>query len=53
LQQTGTYFPPFDFKTLAEILCSFPDRNFDEEIYEPYERRMKNAAEQFLEILSN
>jgi glycosyltransferase involved in cell wall biosynthesis len=53
LSDIGTYFEPHDFKALADILASFPRRDPDAMIYEPYDQRMKKAANAFLGLLSN
>jgi len=50
LQETGTYFEPHDYSTLAKILDSYPGRNYNDKIYEEYGVRMKNAAYEFLQI---
>jgi glycosyltransferase involved in cell wall biosynthesis len=44
------YFEPLNAKTLAAIIESYPERNYDVEIYESYPIRMKKAAYEFLAI---
>jgi glycosyltransferase involved in cell wall biosynthesis len=50
LGETGTFFEPHDDKKLAKILASFPERNMNGNIYEPYDVRVRKAAETFINI---
>ena len=50
LGKTGIFFEPHDDKELAEILASFPERNMDDEFYEPYHERVRNAAKTFINV---
>lgn len=53
LQEEGGYFEPHNYNYLAEIIGSFPERDFNQKIYEEYEVRMKKAAYELFNILSN
>jgi len=53
LQEKGTYHEPHDYMKLAEILRSYPSRNYDKKIYEEYEVRMKEAAYKFMKIFND
>jgi len=53
LQEKGTYFDPHDHLVLANILDSYPDRNYSEKIYMDYEVRKKEAAYKFIEIFND
>jgi glycosyltransferase involved in cell wall biosynthesis len=48
------FFDPHNPEELAKIIENQPDRtNFDEIIYEPYEQRIKRAAQAFMSIFEN
>jgi glycosyltransferase involved in cell wall biosynthesis len=50
LEEKGTYFEPHDERALATILEEYPERNYDKELYEPYESRIKKAAYELLSV---
>jgi glycosyltransferase involved in cell wall biosynthesis len=50
LKETGTYFEPHNVNQLVTILEQYPNRNFQETIYENYDVRMKNAAYELLSV---
>jgi glycosyltransferase involved in cell wall biosynthesis len=50
LQEKGHYFSPYNAEELSAIIASFPNRDFSENIYESYERNLKNAAYELLSI---
>jgi len=53
LQELGTYHEPHDFIELAKIIESYPSRDYDKNIYEDYEVRMKEAAYKFMKIFND
>lgn len=56
MEQLGTkgfYFEPHDDEELAELLATFPDRNVSDQIYEPYEVRVRMAAKSFVKIFKD
>ena len=50
LGPNGVYFDPHDDKKLAELLANFPERNINDVFYDPYEKRVQDAARDFLNI---
>lgn len=53
LQEKGTYHDPHDYMKLAEILNTYPKRDYSKKIYEDYEARMKEAAYLFMKIFND
>lgn len=53
LGDDGCYFDPHDPDALAAILKDYPARNMNDIFYEPYEERVRAAAETLMEIFSN
>lgn len=53
LGEKGHYFNPHDEVKLAELLATFPDRNVNDQIYVPYEDRLRKAAQSFIKIFEN
>lgn len=50
LEEKGTYFEPHDYLALTSILEKYPKRDFDKQLYESYESRMKKAAYELLSV---
>ena len=50
LEEKGTYFEPHNVAQLVAILKNYPDRNYSKELYDSYENRMKNAANELLSV---
>jgi len=53
LEEKGYYFSPFDSEKLAALMENMPQRQYETNIYEPYDVRMKNAAYELLTIFKN
>ncbi len=53
LAEKGTYFESHNHNQLASILKQYPDRDFNQLLYEPYENRMKKAAYEFISIFKH
>lgn len=53
LKDKGTYFSPHDYEKLSEIIDTYPKRDFNNALYEPYLQRMRQAAYNFLEIFTS
>lgn len=51
LGDKGQYFKPLDYFELASIIEDYPVRNISDRIYERYEDRIKNAAQELIKIL--
>ncbi len=52
LQNTGTYFDPYNVDELVEILKNYPEDNKREKLYEDFEVRVKEAAKNLIQIMS-
>jgi glycosyltransferase involved in cell wall biosynthesis len=52
LGRDGVYFKPDDPSELASILVNYPQRNMEAILYAEYPRRIKHAAEVFINIFS-
>ena len=50
LKEKGTYFSACDYQRLAAIISSYPERDYNHNIYEDYETRMKQAAKNLMSI---
>ncbi|WP_430809870.1 MULTISPECIES: glycosyltransferase family 4 protein [unclassified Carboxylicivirga] len=46
------YFDPHNVDQLVEILKDYPERNMGDMLYDPYEKRVKEAAQTLMKILS-
>lgn len=53
LEEKGHYFSPHDSDKFAALMEQMPVRDYEKEIYEHYELRMKNAAYELLNIFKN
>jgi glycosyltransferase involved in cell wall biosynthesis len=51
LGERGLYFNPNNPDELAGILKDYPERNLNDILYDPYDLRIKDAANQLLGIL--
>jgi glycosyltransferase involved in cell wall biosynthesis len=47
------YFEPHDHEKLADILCNFPERNFNDVFYSDYKTRVRNAANTFVSVFQS
>jgi len=52
LEDKGVYFDPHNEKQLATILSTFENNKRDGMLYEPYEKRVKKLAENFLNLFN-
>lgn len=50
LEEKGTYFEPHNVSQLVDILENYPNRDYNKQLYDSYEIRMKNAAYELLSI---
>lgn len=50
LEEKGTYFEPHNVSQLVSILEKYPDRDYNKQLYDSYESRMKNAAYELLSV---
>jgi len=50
LGEDGLYFDPHNPDELASILKDYPERNLDDQFYEDYTKRVREAAETLLKI---
>jgi glycosyltransferase involved in cell wall biosynthesis len=50
LGPAGLFFEPYDEKELANILMNFPNRDTNDTFYPEYKLRMRNAAQNFINI---
>lgn len=53
LEEKGFYFSPHDASKLAFLMESMPERDYCSEIYDPYPKRMRNAAYELLGIFKD
>lgn len=52
LGENGVYFDPHNPDELASILMNYPERNLNDNFYEDYSVRVKNAAKTLIDIFS-
>jgi len=52
LGENGMYFNPLNPSELASILIDYPERNLNDQLYQDYSFRIKEASKTFLEIFS-
>ena len=52
LGQDGVYFDPLNASELASVLSDYPRRKIQDVFYKDYNQRIKNAAEEFINIFS-
>lgn len=50
LDETGTYFEPHNVAQLVSILENYPNRDYNKQLYNSYESRMKAAAYELLSV---
>lgn len=50
LEKKGTYFEPHNVEQLVSILEIYPNRDYTQQLYDPYESRMKSAAYELLAV---
>lgn len=50
LEEKGTYFEPHNVSQLVSILENYPNRDYDTQLYNSYDNRMKNAAYELLSV---
>lgn len=50
LEESGTYFEPHNVSQLVSILETYPKRDYNKQLYESYETRMKKAAYELFNI---
>jgi len=50
LEEKGTYFEPHNVEKLGSIMENYPNREYDKQLYDSYENRMKNAAYELLSV---
>ncbi|WP_293870219.1 glycosyltransferase family 1 protein [Flavobacterium sp.] len=50
LEEKGTYFEPHNVSQLVSILEHYPNRDYNKQLYDSYDKRMKNAAYELLAV---
>ena len=50
LEEKGTYFEPHNVSQLVSILENYPNRDYNSQLYNSYDNRMKNAAYELLSV---
>lgn len=50
LEEKGTYFEPHNVGQLVSILENYPNRDYNKQLYNSYDNRMKNAAYELLSV---
>jgi glycosyltransferase involved in cell wall biosynthesis len=53
LGPAGLYFEPHDEKELATILLNFPNRKVNDNLYPEYKLRIRDAAQEFINIFQS